>query len=107
MLKVHKMRLIDYEYTWQSKPKKGQKLECFLVAADGIYCQGVIKALPRGGLGGGGVDPAAELRQMKEKTKDGTIWRMTKVTLVDEKALYIGSPLKKCIDMRKTKCNGI
>ena len=48
VLKVHKLRLIEYEYTWQNKPRKSQKLECLLVAASGIYCQGVIKAVNRG-----------------------------------------------------------
>ena len=35
-LKVHKMRFIEYEYTWQNQPKKGHTLECRLVAADGV-----------------------------------------------------------------------
>ena len=43
-LKVHKMRFIEYDYTWQNQPKKGHKFECRLVAADCVYCQGVIKA---------------------------------------------------------------
>ena len=63
-LKVHKMRFIEYEYTWQNQPTKGDKLECRLVAADGVYCQGVIRALPRNWPRGGGVDPAAELKAM-------------------------------------------
>ena len=78
-------QLIEYEYVWNNQARKGQKLECRLVAPDGVYCQGVIRALPRGGLRGGGVDPAAELKIMQEKFKDGTVWKMTKVTLVDEK----------------------
>ena len=65
-----------------------------LVAADGVYCQGVIKALPRSGLRGGGVDPAGELKDMQDKFKDGTVWRMTKVALANEKSEYIGTPLK-------------
>ena len=107
VLQVHKMQLIEYEYVWQSQPRKGQKLECRLVAPDGVYCQGVIRALPRSGLRGGGVDPAAELKTMQEKFKDGTVWRMTKVALSDEKSEYIGAPLKKCINLRKTKCASI
>ena len=45
VLQVHGMRHTHYEYTWQGKPQKGQKLECLLLAVDGNYCQGVIKAL--------------------------------------------------------------
>ena len=85
VLKVHMMRYIEYEYVWQNQPRKGQKVECRLVAADGIYCQGVIKALPRSWSRGGGVDPAVELKEMQDKFKDGTLWRMTKVVLANEK----------------------
>ena len=107
VLKVHKMRLIEYEYVWQNQPRKAQKLECRLVAADGVYCQGVIKALPRSWSRSGGVDPAVDLKGMQDKFKDGTVWRLTKVALADEKSEYIGSPLKKCIDLRKTKSAGV
>ena len=82
-------------------------MECRLVASDGVYCQGVIKAIFRSSSRGGGVDPAVELKQMQDKFKDGTVWRMTKVALANEKSEYIGSPLKMCIDLRKTKCAGI
>ena len=85
VLRVHAMRYFEYEYVWQNQPRKGQKVECHLVAADGVYCQGVIKALPRSWSRGGGVDPAAELRGMQDKFKDGTLWRMTKVVLANEK----------------------
>ena len=104
VLMVHGVRRIEYEYLWQNKPRKGQKLECLLVATDGSYCQGVVKAQARSG---GGVDPAVELKQMKEKFQDGTIWSMTKVTLADEKSTFIGAPLKICVDMRKTKCGAM
>ena len=95
MLKVHKMRLIEYEYAW-GEP-----------TADGVYCQGVFRAVPRSGLRGGGVDPAVELKDMQDKFKDGTVWRMTNVALADEISEYIDSPLKKRTDLRKTKCAGI
>ena len=38
VLQVHKMQLIEYENVWQSQPRKGHKLECRLVAPDGVYC---------------------------------------------------------------------
>ena len=86
----------------ESKPQKGHKLECLLVAADGTYCPGVIKALYRRTTDGGSADPLVELKTQMQKFSDGTIWRMTKVTLAAEKGEYIGSPLKKSIDVRKT-----
>ena len=104
VLKVHGMRLTAYEYTWNQKPQKGYKLECLLVAADGTYCPGLIKAVYRRTTDGGSADPVDELKTQMQKFSDGTIWRMTKVTLAAEKGEYIGSPLKKCIDVRKTTC---
>ena len=74
--------------------QKGLELECFLVAQSGTYCHGVIKALYNCAMGGGGVDPAAELKTLMVKFKDGSIFRLTKITLADEKAEFIGAPLK-------------
>ena len=107
VLKIHGMRWIEYEYTWQRNVQKGKKLECFLVAQSGIYCHGVIKTQYSHAKAGGGVDPAAELKSMMNKFKDGSIFKLTKVTLADEKAQFIGAPLKICIDLRKTKCAAI
>ena len=107
LLRVHRMQLITYEYTRQGQAKKGYKLECMLVAADGVYCQGVIKSVWVTGKPGGGVDPAAEIRRMQATFKSGTMWKMTKVSLADEKSAYLSSAVKKCIDMRKTKCAAV
>jgi len=38
-----------------------------LIAADGTYCQGIIKTVYNNGKSGGGVDPAVELKQMQTK----------------------------------------
>ena len=94
MVKIHRMRWSEYEYTRQNMVQKGQKLECLLVAQSGTYCHGVIKALYSRTKGRGGVDPAAELKTLMDKFKDGSIFMLTKVTLADEKAEFIGSPLK-------------
>ena len=104
VLKIHGMRCIEYEYTRQSKVQKGQKLECLLVAQSGTYCHGVIKAQYSRARGSGGGDPAAELKAMMDKFKNGSIFNMSKVTLADDKAEFLGAPQKICIDLRKTKC---
>ena len=107
ILKVHAIRHIEYEYVWQGQPRKGEKLECHLVDANGVYCQGVVKSVYRNVSRGGGVDPAVELRAMHDKFKDGSVWTMTKVSLSNEKSEYIGSPIKLAIDLRKTKCTPV
>ena len=103
--KVHGMRSIHYEYTWQGKPQKGHKLECVLMAADGSYCMGMMRSLhPKAA---GGVGPAAELKKMMGKYFNGSIWVVSKVTLSKEKTEYIGAPHKVCIDLRKTKTHPV
>ena len=92
VLAVYHTLLIEYEYTWQKQSRNCQKVECRLVAADGVHCQGVIKALPRSWSRGGGVDPAVELKERQDKFKDGTLWRMTKVVLANEKVSTSGRP---------------
>ena len=67
----------------------------------------MIKAQYSRGKCSGDVDPAAELKTMMDKFKDGSVFRLTKVTLADEKTEFIGAPLKICIDLRKTKCAAI
>ena len=62
VLKIYGMRWIEYEYTRKNKVETVRKLECLLVAQSGTYCHGVIKALYSRTKGGGGVDPAAELK---------------------------------------------
>ena len=67
VLKVHNMRLISYDFIRQNLARRGHKLECMLIAADGTYCQGIIKTVYNNGKSGGGVDPAVELKQMQTK----------------------------------------
>ena len=81
VLNIHAMRCIEYEYTKQSNVHKGQKLECLLIAQSGTYCHGVIKTLYSRTRGSGGVDPAAELKTMMDKFKDGSIFTLTRVAL--------------------------
>ena len=94
ILKVYNMRMITYEYNRGGQPRQGQKLECMFVSKDGVYCQGVIKSVYKTAKTSGPLDPAAELRQMQERFQNGTMWKMTKVTLADEKSQFISSALK-------------
>ena len=104
VVQVHGMRHVHYEYQWQGKPQKGQKLECLLVTSDGNYCQGVVRTLPPRA---GGEDPGSELKKVLQKFTSGSVWRMTKVALAKEKKEYMGSPCKVCIDIRKTRTDPV
>ena len=104
VMQVHGMRHVHYEYNWQGKPQKGQKLECLLMTSDGNYCQGVVRALPPRA---GGEDPGSELKKLLQKFTNGSVWRMTKVTIAKEKKEYMGSPCKVCVDIRKTRTDPV
>ena len=69
VLKVYGMGHRTYEYQLQGKTQKGEKLECLLLAANGNYCQGVIKTIPRKA---GGAHPGVKLQDMMKKFFDGS-----------------------------------
>ena len=71
MVKIHRMRWFEYENTRQNMVPKEQKQECLLVAQSGTYCHGAIKALYSRTKGGGGVDPAAELKTLITNSRMG------------------------------------
>ena len=92
VLKVYGMRHQTYE------KQKGEKLECLLLAADGNYCQGVIKTIPRKA---GGANPGVQLREMMRILFGWSPWGMAKLTRSKEAKEYIGPHFKVCVDMRK------
>ena len=42
-----------------------------------------------------------------DKFRNGSIWKMTKITLAKEKKQYIGARSKVCVDIRKTQTDAI
>ena len=89
-------RVVQYQY--QSK-KDGStihndKFECLLVGASGAYCVGSVKAIAK--------HPRL-LDEAKDKFKDKSIWKLSKVhfdTCTSE--AYISSPIGFRIDMNKS-----
>ena len=104
VLKIHGMRWIEYAVTRQRHVQKERKSACSLTAQSGTYCHDVIKAQYSRSEDGGGVNLAAELKTMMNKFKDGSIFRLNRITLTEENAKFIGAPLNMYIDLRKTKC---
>lgn len=94
-VKVHAMRLLEYEYALHGKPVQGCKLECFLLSQNSDeYCSGIIR-LQKGDKG--------ELATQKSKFFDGSVWTISQVALAKEKTEWLGSSVKVCVDLRKTK----
>ena len=96
------LREVEYVYTWRGETKTGKKVVATLVSADSDqYCLGMIKKK--------GKDPKAsqDLTRMMEKFATGTIWHMTKISLVPEKTLYISTPVKIVIDLAATVCTPV
>ena len=86
----------DTEYTWSKAGKsgKGRKLEYILVSEDqSQYCEGLYRRI--------GKEPQAtqNFQQMKMKFKQGTVWKISKVSFVNQNPKYLGCSCKFIIDM--------
>ena len=84
------------EYTWSSGGKRGtgKKLECLLVSEDSTqYCLGRFTRR--------GKEPQATqyFNAAAEKFKQGSIWKVNKISLVKTNKQYIGCSHKVVIDM--------
>ena len=87
----------EYKYTFKGKEMKGKLFICCFVSKDASqYCIGKFKRK--------GKEPEAstELRKAIEKFKDQSMWKVSRVSLTNDKALYTGSPIKVVIDMNAT-----
>ena len=86
----------DTEYTWNKNGKsgKGRKLEIILVSEESSeYCLGVYRRL--------GKEPKAtqDFEASKKKYKQGSIWKVSKVSLAKENSKFLGCSCKVVIDM--------
>ena len=98
-VKVHGVTWEDYDYVWQGTPKKGAKVVCNLLSSrSDEYCAGTIRMQK---------NDKEELQRQKQKFADGTVWKLSKVTLAKEKREWIAASAKICIDLRKTQCDPV
>ena len=87
----------DYQYTMRGKTIQGKVLRCCFVSTDSThYCIGKYKRK--------GKEPQAseEFRAIKNKFQNATMWRLSRVSLLNEKPIYLGSPIKIVIDLNST-----
>ena len=97
-LRVVQPRVVEYTYLWQGQERKGKKLECILLSENSdSYCMGLVRRTGSNDAG------ERKFQTMVEKYNENTIWSMSRITLAQEKAQFIGSPVKYVIDMEKTK----
>ena len=47
------------------------------------------------------------MKKKMDKLRNGSIWKMTKITLAKERRHYIGARSKVCVDIRKTQTDAI
>ena len=86
-----------YEYKWQGKARQGANFLCTLVSTENpsLYCQAQWKKTSMN---------TAKYMQALDVYKHGARFVMSKVGLLeDAKAAYISCPLKKVVDLSKTK----
>jgi len=75
----------------------GKVLVCRLVSEDSAqYCIGKFERK------GKKPDASADFGRATKKFKDQSIWKVSKVSLMNDKALYTGAPIKVVIDMNAT-----
>jgi hypothetical protein len=89
--KVH-----EYEYKYQGITKQGGKFQCILISASNeeMYSLGLVKMF-KGDRG--------ELDRFSNKFKEGSMWKLQSIVFEREKSQYVHTPIKKVIDLRKTK----
>ena len=92
---VHRGTYTDYTYQWGGKDVATSKFECTLVSQDGTqYCLGSAKK-KKGDV--------QELKNLQATFKNGTVWKFSKVQLVDMKREYVSASCKVVIDLRASK----
>ena len=103
LVKVHKSgQPKQYTYTWNCENKQGKRQEYVLVSTDSdIYGIGCIVRK------GTGASAESTFNKATQKFQVGSIWRLTKVVFVKEKAAYVGAPVKDVIDLVQTKCAAV
>ena len=103
LVKVHKNgQPKQYTYTWNGENKQGKRQEYVLVSTDSdIYGIGCIVRK------GTGASAESTFNKATQKFQVGTIWRLTKVVFANQKAPYVGAPVKDVIDLAQTKCAAV
>ena len=87
----------EYKFRQRGIDINGKVLHCRLVSEDSSqYCIGKFKRK------GKEPDASALFASAKQKFKDQSIWKVSKVSLTNDKALYNGAPIKVVIDMNAT-----
>jgi len=87
-------REVTYNWSKNGKSGEGKKLLLLLVSEDATqYCEGSYRRI--------GKEPKAtdDFKKAKDKFKQGTIWRVSKVSLMKQNTKYLGCSCKVVIDM--------
>ena len=87
----------EYKFPRRGEDITGKVLVCRLVSEDSSqYCIGKFKRKGRE------PEASADFGRAKQKFKDQSIWKVSKASLMNDKALYTGAPIKVVIDMNAT-----
>lgn len=89
-------QVIPYSYTYRGETKHAKKTEVLLLGQESEeYCIG------RARKGNTAKDESA-LAALAARFKDGTLWKMSKVSLISENKAHLGSSVKVVVDLAKT-----
>ena len=91
--------IVDYKYTWQGKPVESQNVQLLLQShKPEEYCQGVAKLQKK--------DKKA-LQTILQRFAVDTVWKFTKVKLLDDKTAFIHTACRITIDLHKTTATAL
>jgi hypothetical protein len=98
-LRVVRAEKSEYEYPWQGKQIKTQKVQVlFQSRKPEEYCLGAAKLQKK---------DKKELEQVLQRFATGTTWKLTKVQLLDDKACFIHTACRITIYLRKTQATAL
>ena len=89
-------QVIPYSYTYRGETKHAKKTEVLLLGQESEeYCIGRARK---------GNTPKEEsaLAALAARFKDGTLWKMSKVSLISENKAHLGCSVKVVVDLAKT-----
>ena len=93
-LKVVRVQIVDYSYSWQGRQVATQKVQALLQShKPEEYCLGVAKLQKK---------DKKELQQVLKRFAVDTTWKFTAVKLLDEKSAFIHTTCRITIDLRKS-----
>ena len=99
VFKVMYCNVVNYSYSWNGQTVHTQKVQSLLLTSDrSQYCLGNARTVKKN---------KKELEGIAQKFAQGTVWKISNMKLLDDKAQWIHTPCRIVIDLRSSKCTKV